>query len=126
MSLSHEITIPVTLTGAVEKNIYAPNSAEIDVESAVLIPGISEGKEAVNFTTISLIDKGAGGVSSDEIASIKTEDVAEGVALTANVKQAITPSASHTSGNAIAIKKVDAGTAVTLGDCVLILKVREK
>ena len=87
MSLSHEISEKVTLTGVVEQNIYAPNDAEMDIEKCVIIPANSAGKEAVNYTTISLIDKGVDGTASDEICSFKTEDVAEGVALVANVKQ---------------------------------------
>jgi hypothetical protein len=126
MSLSHEVGIPVTLDGNVEVLIYAPNNTQIDIENAKLIPAASESKQAVNFTTIQLLDKGVDGAQNDEISSIKTEDVAEGVALVTNVKQDISPSSFYTSGNAVTIKKVDAGTTINLGACVLVMKVRGK
>lgn len=126
MSLSHEIVIPIDLTGAMEFAVYAPpESDQVVIEKITLVPGASEGLEAVNFTTIQILDKGADGAQNDEIVSLSTEDVSGNVALVANVKQNMSPSAPYILSYGITIKKADASAAVDLTESSIILKVRQ-
>ena len=126
MSLSNLITLQITLNDGVEEVIFAPDDASVDLESILLITGTSEAKEPIHFTTISLIDKGIDGLENNEIASVTTEDIPEGVTFTKYVRKRINLRRIYITGHTLVLKKVDNLSAVNLGKCILLLKIRNR
>lgn len=127
MSLSHEITMNVDLTGAIEFPIYAPSEGEVQLEKITLLPGADAALEATDYTTIQVLDKGSDGAQNDVIATLHTEDIAGGIALSANVKQEIALAATgpYTLNYGLTLKKADNSAPVDIQESTLILKVRE-
>lgn len=127
MSLSHESAVFMDLSADFEFLICGAVEGQVQVEEIYIIPGASAGLQAVNFTTLSILDKGVGGAGSDVIAILTTDSGGGGIALTARVKQQIALSATgpYLLTGALTIEKEDNGTPVDLQECLIICKVRQ-
>lgn len=125
MRTIHEIVIPINLTGEFEKLIYAPSNVEDSLEEIKIVPGLSVNKHSVNYATIEILDKGAGGTEDNLIATINNKDDAGGVAFVANVKQEFVLSTPLVCADAVTLKKTKNGNGSDFGDSLIILRIRE-